>query len=101
MKPVLYFFGYFYKAVEKTTDSREDPHPTFRRLFAVDAFNGPAPKSTDARLFGKMSPSLLRLQKQSRADLRQKARASYWTQKQQAQQQTQQQANDQSASDNP
>ena len=64
-----------------------DPHPTFRRLFAVNAFNGPAPKKVDAKLFANASPSIVKLQKEARAGLRDQAREEYWTQKQVLEQQ--------------
>lgn len=48
-------------------------------------FSGPAAKLADARLFGiTTSPSLRRLQKTSRGELRQKARAEFWNQAQAA-----------------
>jgi hypothetical protein len=54
---------------------------------AVNAFNGPASKKTDAKLFANASPSLVKLQKEARAGLRDQARAQYWQQKQAADQQ--------------
>jgi hypothetical protein len=50
----------------------------------VNAFNGPASKKTDAKLFANASPSLVKLQKEARAGLRDQARAQYWQQKQAA-----------------
>jgi len=58
----------------------------------MDAFNSPAPKDTDAKLFARTSPALQKLQKQARAGLRQNARAQYWAQKQAADQAAAQQA---------
>ena len=53
----------------------------------MNAFNGPASKRTDAKLFAGASPSLVKLQQQARAGLRANARAEYWKQKQAADQQ--------------
>jgi hypothetical protein len=47
---------------------------------AVNAFNGPAPKKVDAKLFANASPSIVKLQKEARAGLRDQAREEYWTQ---------------------
>jgi hypothetical protein len=58
-------------------------------------FSGPAGKRADTQLFGRVAPGLTRLQKQSRGELRNVARANFWAQKtaaDQASAQAQQQA---------
>ena len=44
---------------------------------------GPAPKKADAFLFGRHRSGLNKLQRQSREELRQRARNEYWAEKQQ------------------
>lgn len=44
----------------------------------MSSFSGPAAQRTDARLFKGAGTSLTNLQKQSRKDLRNKARNEYW-----------------------
>jgi hypothetical protein len=62
-----------------TTSRRAGPG---RRLLSVSSFSGPAPEHTDAFLFGRVKRGLNKLQRQSRAELRQKAREQFWTEKQ-------------------
>ena len=50
----------------------------------VSQFSGAAPEPADKRLFEHAPKALAGLQKQSRKELRQKARAIYWDAKQKA-----------------